>query len=329
MFPFSHLPRTLLTHLPTPIEPLSGLSKHMGGPSILVKRDDLTSLAMGGNKTRKLEFLLADAVEQGADTVITSGGSQSNHCRLTAAAATRLGLKCELVFGGEQRVDMPNGNLFLDQLFGATVHWSEPELRNETVKKVAISLRTKGRTPYVIPIGGSNGIGAVGYVAAMFEFQEQLASTGQEVDHIIFATSSGGTHVGLQLGARLTGFQGQILGLSIDQTKTGEFPPKLADVANETAERLQVNEQFEPDDFTMNTDYLGSGYGVVGDLERETITLAARCDGLLVGPVYTGRALGGLIDLIRRGTFHQDETVLFWHTGGVPALFAYVNEVSV
>ena len=324
----SHLPRIPLTHLPTPIEPMPGLSKHLDGPTILVKRDDLTSLAMGGNKTRKLEFLLADAIEQKADTVITSGGPQSNHCRLTAAAATRLGLKCELVFGGEPSDERPNGNLFLDQLFGAAVHWSKPDLRNETVETVAASLRAEGRTPYVIPIGGSNGIGAIGYVAAMYELKEQLASSGQQVDHILFATSSGGTHAGLQLGARLTGFQGQILGLSIDQTKTGKFPPKLADVANESAQRLQVDERFKPNDFTMSTDYLGGGYGVGGESEREAISLAARYDGLLVGPVYTGRALGGLIDLIHKKKFRKDETVLFWHTAGAPALFAYVNEVT-
>ncbi len=321
------LPRTTLAALPTPIEPLPNLSAFLDGPDILVKRDDTTTLALGGNKARKLEFLIADAIEQGADAVITAGGVQSNHCMLTAAAAARKGLRCELVLNTAPPKGVPKGNLLLDSLLGAGIHWTDPETRCGTMEKVADLLRNQGWRPYIIPVGGSNAIGAAGYVAAMLELTGQLTDMVRQVDHVVFATSSGGTHVGIQLGARITGFEGQILGISIDQTTTDGYPEELAAIANIAAERLDVQTTFYTTDFAINAEYLGGGYGVVGDLEREAITLVARHEGLFVDPVYTGRTMGGLIDMIRRGVFRKDETVLFWHTGGVPALFAYAEEL--
>jgi D-cysteine desulfhydrase family pyridoxal phosphate-dependent enzyme len=320
------LPRISLAHLPTPIDELPRLSRELGGPRLLVKRDDQTGLATGGNKTRKMEFLIADALAQGADVVITAGAAQSNHCRQTAAAAARAGLACALVLGGEPP-PMPEGNLLLDQLLGAQIHWTGPHRRGERMEEIAGQVRAAGRQPYVIPYGGSNAVGATGYVAAMQELSQQLAAQQLTLDRIVIASSSGGTQAGMVVGARATGFGGQILGISIDKGEAGDepYPIHLARLANATAARVGLDADFTPDDFSVNYDYLGDGYGIVGELEREAIRLAARLEGLLLDPVYTGRAMGGLIDMIQRGVIGPDETVLFWHTGGTPALFAYAD----
>jgi L-cysteate sulfo-lyase len=318
------LARVPLADLPTPVDELPRLSRELGGLRLLVKRDDQTGLATGGNKTRKLEFLIAEALDQEADTVITAGAAQSNHCRQTAAAAARVGLDCALVLGGEPPA-MPTGNLLLDQLLGAQIHWTGPDRRGECLEEVADQLRAAGRRPYLIPYGGSNAVGATGYVLAMQELNEQLQ--GLSVDRIVFASSSGGTQAGLVVGARAIGFGGQIVGISIDKGEAGDdpYPVHLAGLANATAAHVGLDGEFTPDDFVVNSDYLGGGYGVVGELEREAIRLVARLEGLMLDPVYTGRAMGGLIDMVRRGVIGPDETVLFWHTGGAPALFYYAN----
>ena len=318
------LPRVALANLPTPIEELPRLSRELGGPRLLVKRDDQTGLATGGNKTRKLEFLIADALAQEADMVITAGAAQSNHCRQTAAAAARLGLGCAVVLGGEPPA-APSGNLLLDHLLGAQIYWAGPLRRGERLEEIAGQARAAGRRPYLIPYGGSNAVGAVGYVLAMQELSQQLR--GSRVDRIVFASSSGGTQAGLVVGARAVGFGGQIVGMRIDKGDPGDdpYPLHLARLANATAIHVGLEPAFTPADFLVNQDYLGGGYGVVGDLEREAVCLAARLEGLLLDPVYTGRALGGLIAMIRRGDISPAETVLFWHTGGMPALFAYVH----
>jgi L-cysteate sulfo-lyase len=324
-----HLSRYPLGHLPTPLEPLTALSKFLGGPRLLIKRDDQTGLALGGNKTRKLEFLLADALAQGADTVLTAGAAQSNHCRQTAAAAARAGLQCELVLGGELP-DRPNGNLLLDLILGGKIHWTGPERRGERLAEVADQLRAQGRRPYVIPYGGSNAVGAAGYVLAMEEAMVQLAERGQRVDRIVFASSSGGTQAGLMVGAKATGFTGQVLGIRIDKGDPQEAPyeTQLVRLAQATADHVRLAAQFTAADCVVNADYVGAGYGVVGELEREAIRLMARLEGVLLDPVYTGRAFGGLLDLVRRQVFARSETVLFWHTGGAPALFAYTADLA-
>ncbi|MBT5872480.1 MAG: D-cysteine desulfhydrase family protein [Candidatus Latescibacteria bacterium] len=329
MTPIDHIPRVKLTSLPTPIEPLSNLSRHLGGPKILVKRDDLTTLGMGGNKTRKLEFLVADALEQGADTLITTGGVQSNHCRLTAAAATRHGLHCELILGADSVPQgVSSGNLMLDQILGARLHFVPLAQRNQKMEEVAAELRKTGRTPYIVPLGGSNGLGAIGYANAMVELKGQLCHMDWLVDHIIFPTSSGGTQAGMQLGAHISGFQGHLTGISIDQTLDNGFPESLASIANDAAGILGLEWVATPGQFALNADYLGGGYGVMGDLEREAIVLAARTEGLFVDPVYSARALGGMIHMIDQGTLPAGETILFWHTGGTPALFAYADALD-
>jgi D-cysteine desulfhydrase family pyridoxal phosphate-dependent enzyme len=323
----SSLPRFPLAKLPTPIDVLAKLSQRLGGPRLLIKRDDLTGLATGGNKTRKLEFLIADALSKDADIVITAGGSQSNHCRQTAAAAAIAGLECHLVLGGPPQP--PVGNLLLDQLLGARIHWTPRLQRNARMRELAVAMEADHHRPYVIPVGGSNSIGALGYVAAMFEFMEQLREQGRGVDRIFFATSSGGTQAGLVLGARLAGFDGRITAISIDQTpdesSDEKFLAEVRGVANGAAELLGVDVRLTVDDFDTEYGYLGDGYGVVGDLEREAIKLLAQSEGILVGPVYTARAFGAMLDQIRRKAFEPNETWLFWHTGDETSLHAYAE----
>ena len=281
----------------------------------------MTGLAAGGNKVRKLEYLIADALAQGADCVITAGGPQSNHCLQTAAAAARMDLRCHLVLGGDPPAEA-QGNLLLDTLHGATIHWAPWDRRGKVMDQLASELRATGSAPYGIPIGGSNAVGSAGYVTAMFELRDQLAAASCSVDHILFATASGGTQAGLIVGAALTAFPGKVTGIGIEQVPRDH----VAEVAGATAERLGADERFCEEDVRVNYDYLGGGYGIVGDLERDAVELLARTEGILVGPVYTGRALGGLADMVRRGVFGRDETVLFWHTGDQNALHAYANE---
>ena len=322
------LPRFRLAQLPTPVEKLARLSRELGGPDLLIKRDDQTGLALGGNKARKLEFLVGDALAQGADTLLTVGAAQSNHCRQTAAAAAKAGLKCELILNGT-KPDLPNGNLLLNHLFGAREYWIDRSQRAEKLRELSEQLRAQGRKPYVIGVGGSNGVGATGYVVAMSELMEQLRVTGQRVDHIVFGTSSGGTQAGIELGARITGFSGRLHGLSIDKNEPEhlQYESEVAQIANECAAYIGSALRLSKAEIKVVYGYMGEGYGVVGELEREAIRLMARSEGVVLDPVYAGRAFGALIDLIRRGVFERGETVLFWHTGGVPALFAYANEL--
>ncbi len=321
------LPRVSVAHLPTPLEEMPRLSEALGGPRLLVKRDDQTGLATGGNKVRKLEFLVADALEKGADTIITAGAAQSNHARQTAAAAARSGLGCCLVLTG-QSPSRWNGNLLLDDLLGAEIRWAGERDRSQVMEEVAQEMTRLGRRPYIIPIGGSNPVGAAGYVAAMLELMEQLAERDLRVDRLVFPTGSGGTHAGMMVGGKALGFAGQIEGISVGSTKEA-LKATLGELVADTAASLGLDLSFASEDFIVHDDYLGEGYARIGPPEREAIRLAARTEGLLVDPVYTGRALAGLIDLIRRDVFGPDETVLFWHTGGIPALFAYADELSL
>ena len=325
-----NLPRIPLGFFPTPIHPLPNLSARLGGSALWVKRDDQTGLATGGNKTRKLEFLVAEALRQQADTLITVGAPQSNHARQTAAAAAKAGLKSALVLRGAPPPDR-TGNILLDDLVGAETFWAGARPLDEVAAEVEAELRARGKRPYIIPLGGSNPIGATGYAAAMLEFIEQSKAMGVHFDTIVFATSSGGTQSGLVLGARLSGFAGRyadrILGISVDH-RADYLTPLLVDLANATAAYIGESARFAATDFEVNDDYLGGGYAVLGEPEREAIRLCAQTEGLLVDPVYTGRAMAGLIDLILRGEFKAGQNVLFWHTGGLPALFAYAEQLT-
>jgi len=310
------IPRIRIAQLPTPVERLPHLSAVLGGPQLWVKRDDQTGLAFGGNKTRKLEFVLADAQAHGARTLITVGAAQSNHCRQTAALAARYGMHCILVLSGDPS-QAASGNLLLDQLFGAEIIWTSREERKLTLKKTFENAKENGREPYLIPLGASDPIGTLGY---MFAFNEML-SQQVNADWIVVASSSGGTQAGLVLGAHLQAWKGKVLGISIDEPAEylqGVVARLASDASALAGERLEIN----PEDVLVNDDYLGRGYGVMDGPEREAIQLFARQEGLLLDPVYTGRAAAGLIDLIRRGFFKPGDTVLFWHTGGTPALFA-------
>ncbi len=317
------VPRIRLGHLPTPIEELPRLARALGLQRLLVKRDDLTGLAGGGNKTRKLEFSVAEALRQQADTLVTLGALQSNHARQTAAAAARCGLRCVLVLGG-RRPAAENGNLLLDRLLGAELVFCGDRAREEVAAEVVAGQREAGRRPYLIPLGASDEVGAAGFVAAMEELRDQARALAHQPECVVVATSSFGTQAGLCLGAAALGFRPRIVGISID-AEAREVQAGVADVARRTASRLGLDASVEPEQVVAFDRYLGRGYGVLGDAEREAISLAASQEGLLLDPVYTGRAMAGLIDLARRGDLGRSETVLFWHTGGTPALHAYAR----
>jgi D-cysteine desulfhydrase family pyridoxal phosphate-dependent enzyme len=321
------VPRINLAHLPTPLEPMPRLSAHLGGPTIYVKRDDQTGLALGGNKVRKLEFLVADALAQGCDTLVTTGGVQSNHARQTAAAAAKLGLKCELLLprivpGRSEQYDS-QGNVLLDRLLGAATHLL-PRERYETPTFDAEleGLRAEGRKPYFIPIGGSTTIGALGYVVAAQELLAQTRALGLNPTHIVVTTGSCGTHGGIVAGFALEGHPARIQGISIAgkaderaslvRTRATGALELIGGPTSAVAERVNVVDR-----------YVGPGYGQPTQGMVEAVRLVAQLEGILLDPVYTGKTMAGLIDLVRRGELERDDTVVFWHTGGVPALFAY------
>jgi D-cysteine desulfhydrase len=318
------IPRIRFAHLPTPIEALPRLSETLGGPEIFIKRDDQTGLAFGGNKTRKLEFLVAEAREKRADVLISAGAIQSNHCRQTAAAAAKFGFECILVLTGEIP-KKASANLYLDELFGARiVTVADRADRDRVLKETFDKALGEGKNPYLVPYGGSSATGALGYAFAMEEFVKQ----DLEADWMVFGTSSGGTHAGLVLGQRVFGYKGKVLGISIDESEDW-LKAHISALASETSERLGKRIEFAPDQVLANADYCQAGYGVLTEAEREAVRLFAKYEGLLLDPVYTGRAAAGMIDLIRKGFFEKGEKILFWHTGGQPALFAekYANDM--
>ena len=258
---------------------------------------------------------------ENADTIITAGAVQSNHCRQTAAAAARFGLRCILVLYGD-KPEQISANLLLDELFNAEIVWTDRAHRDEILQQTYTQVYSLGSRPYLAPYGGSSPTGALGYVFAM----EELVQQGLIPNWIVFASSSGGTQAGLVLGARLFGYDGRLLGISIDEPLV--LQERCAQLATETSEKLGEPVTFHAEDVKVNSDYCAAGYGVVTDLERDSVRLFAKTEGILLDPVYTGRAAGGMIDLIRKGFFEKGQTVLFWHTGGSPALFAdkYQNQ---
>jgi D-cysteine desulfhydrase family pyridoxal phosphate-dependent enzyme len=327
-------PRVSLATLPTPIVEAPRLRAALGGsdhcPLLLIKRDDLTGLALGGNKARKLEFLMADALAMGADVVVSSGATQSNHARMTAAAARAVGLDCVLVLSA-RRPDPPlQGNLLLDRLFGATVHFiqANPDPRYavaadeiERVNEVVADLTRRGRRPYVIPIGGSSPIGAVGYVDGTRELAEQLAAGGLRVDHLYYASGSRGTQAGIELGARMFAVGYRPHGIAVSAGED-EKQRRAARVVNDAAALLGVSVRVDPSDLITDQRFIGEGYGIPTVECLEAIRLLARTEAILLDPCYTGKAMAGLIHDVRTGAIPPDETVVFLHTGGAPALFA-------
>ena len=321
---FDRFPRADLAHLPTPIEPLERMSRMLGGPAIWIKRDDQTGLATGGNKARKLEFLIGDAMAQGADTLVTTGGPQSNHCRQTAAAAARCGLRAVLALTGDAPARW-SGNLLLDDLLGAEVRWLGDIDWNDLpgrLDEIAEGESQAGYHPYIVPLGGSSPVGALGYAMAMQEMLAQAEEQGVTFDRIVFGTSSGGTQAGMLIGAELFGFDGQITAISIAKPES-DVRKRLSRLVPAAMRLLERSTRVSSRRIEIVDRYLGEGYAVVGDAEREAIRMLATHEGILIGPVYTGRALAGMIDMIRQGEIGSDETVLFWHTGDTAALFAF------
>jgi D-cysteine desulfhydrase family pyridoxal phosphate-dependent enzyme len=317
---FDSLPRVSLACLPTPVQELPRLSRLLGR-TLWIKRDDLTGLALGGNKTRKLEFLCADALRRGADTLITVGAPQSNHCRQTAAAAARLGLRSVLVLSGPPQ-PAESGNLLLDSLVGAELVWAGEAPRDRALQETFDREQSAGRNPYLIPYGGSNPLGAAAYALAIRELKEQ----GVKPDWILFASSSGGTQTGMVLGARRFGFSGRIQGISVDW-KAIPLREKIHSLAVETMQTMGETGSISEESILVDDRFLGAGYGILGGLEREAIHLFARQEGILLDPVYTARAAGGMLEMVRRDEIRSSESILFWHTGGIPAVWAYAKEL--
>ncbi len=319
------IPRAHFCHLPTPLEPLPRLSAHLGGPDIYVKRDDATGLALGGNKARKLEFLIADALAADADTLITMGAPQSNHCRQTAAAAARYGLACHVVL--VDRVTFPDrnlylgsGNMLLDHMAGAQVHIVPGDSDQEAeFAWVAEEVRASGHRPYIVPIGGSNALGTLGYVVAGHELTDQAAAAGIAVDAVFVTAGSGATQAGLMVGL---GDAVPVVGICIGDPPS-VLKPEIARLATEAAELIGVPRTYTDADVDLRDSYIGPAYGQPTEGMVEALRLCASLEGLILDPVYTGKAMAGLIDLIRGGAYGKGQSVVFMHTGGTPSLFVY------
>jgi L-cysteate sulfo-lyase len=321
-----------LGHLPTPLEPMERLSKYLGGPSLWVKRDDCTGLGLGGNKVRKLSYVLRDALEAGADTLVSGGTVQSNSQRQVAAAAARLGLACHLaVYHGRVAPPTPyfatSGNVALNQLFGAVLHdvpWTGD--RNEAIRALADRLTAEGRTPYIVPYGVSSPLGAVGSVSTVLEIAQQSTAVGFVPDAIVHASGSGATQAGLVLGAAACLPQTRVIGIDID----GEPTRVAADVATwGRGAATLTGLDFSEHDVEVLAGHAGPAYGVAHEATLEAIKLGGCLEGLVLDPVYSGKGLAGLIALIRERRWARDDHIVFIHTGGAPALFAYVEVLGL
>ena len=328
---FERFSRVRLSHLPTPIEPMERLAAHLGGPRLFIKRDDCTGLATGGNKARKLEFLVGEALKQRADMLVTQGAVQSNHVRQTAAAACRFGLKAHALL--EHRVpNAPltyeaNGNVLLDKLFGATLEYRPAGLdMNAEAQAVTERMRALGHRPYFIPGGGSNAVGALGYANCAQEILQQCQDTGQSFQWLVTPTGSTGTHAGLIAGLHALGSELPVMGISVRQKQERQVSAVHA-LAQATATLLDAP-PIAPSRTLVDDGYVGEGYGIPAPSTLEAIALTARTEGILLDPVYTGKGMAGLIGLIRQGFFKTSDNVLFLHTGGSSALFAYEEAVT-
>jgi D-cysteine desulfhydrase family pyridoxal phosphate-dependent enzyme len=320
------LPRLSLAQLPTPLEDAQRLSASLGGPRILLKRDDLTGVALGGNKVRKLEFIIGRAVAEGVDSLVVCGGFQSNLARIAAAIGNRLGLEVVLVLGGEPgEPRLPVGNLLLDHLYGATVHIVDTSPRWEfgtAVEEVAVDLRRQGKRPFVVPLGGSGPEGMAGYVGATEELLMQLTALQLQPSRLYVAVGSGGTFSGLVLGALNQSAPYQVVGISVSRTRN-YLLEQLPVAASAAAQSLGLAQRPSASDMWLDDGYIGAGYGAMTEGCRDAISLVARTEGVLLDPVYSGKAMHGLIDHIQSGEIGARDTVVFLHTGGWPALFAY------
>jgi D-cysteine desulfhydrase family pyridoxal phosphate-dependent enzyme len=325
----ARLPQVPLGHFPTPLEPLPRLSAALGDVHLWVKRDDCTGLAMGGNKTRQLRYTLGEAVAQGADCIVQGAAAQSNHCRQAAAASAKLGLECHLVLCRGAHSAEPQGNLLLDRLFGAHIHWTDAPLGAELeAEKTALAeqLRTQGRRPYVIGGPRAKLLSSAGYVEQIAELSEQIAAEGLSPG-ALYVCASGATHSGMALGLRALELPYPVQ--AIAPIVWGyDVPAAIAETANDLAAELGIDVRVAPETLRHSEEYVGPAYGVMTREARVAIELMARTEGILLDPSYTGKAMAGLIDHVRRGIVRPDSTVVFIHTGGTPALFAYARELT-
>jgi len=325
----ARFPRIHLAHLPTPLEPLTRLSRELAGPDIWIKRDDCTGLSTGGNKTRKLEFLMAQAQAENADMVITQGATQSNHVRQTAAFAAKLGMRCHVLLEDRTGSLDPdynhNGNVLLDCLHGASTEKRPAGLdMQEELETSARSLTAQGYRVYIIPGGGSNPTGALGYVNCALELLAQANERDLAIDHIVHATGSAGTQAGLITGLKAMNANIPLLGISVRAEKIAQ-ETNVYKLACATAKKLGCGDVVQRADVVANSDYVGAGYGIPAPDTIEAIKMFARLEGVLLDPVYSGKAAAGLLDLIRKQYFKKGEQVVFIHTGGSAALFAYLS----
>jgi D-cysteine desulfhydrase family pyridoxal phosphate-dependent enzyme len=334
----SAFPRKDLIHRPTPLRRLESLSRELGGPEIWIKRDDLTGIAFGGNKSRKLEFIIPDALRQGADTVITWASVQSNWCMQTATAAVRFGLHpILLLFNTSGFAPEVDGNLLLDYILGADVRILQAEkgkiVSQEVVRQalqpVVAEVKASGRKPYVVSVGGSmpgwsmdKPLGAIAYADAFVELAEQTRTAGVAITHIVHATGSGATQAGLVVGAKVSETGIRVVGISVSDRKE-EFAPFVQKILEGTEETLGGDLELEPSDIIVLDEYVKDGYGIVNRETAEAIRLLFATEGIVLDPVYTGKTMAALIDLVKKGYFRKEDKVLFFHTGGTPALFPY------
>jgi L-cysteate sulfo-lyase len=328
----ARFPRVHLAHLPTPLEYMDRLSAELGGPEIWIKRDDCTGLSTGGNKTRKLEFLMAEALAQKADIVVTQGATQSNHTRQTAAFAAKLGMQCHILLEDRTGSKDPNynhnGNVFLDFLHGATAEKRPGGLdMNAELAAVADRFRAAGKSVYAIPGGGSNPTGALGYVNCALELVYQANERGLAIDHLVTATGSAGTQAGLIVGLKAINAGIPLLGVGVRAPKPVQ-EENVFKLACATAEKLGCPGVVKREDVVANTDYVGEGYGIPAPSTIEAIEMFARLEGIILDPVYSGKGAAGLIDLVRKGHFRKGERIVFLHTGGAAGIFGYTSAFS-
>lgn len=320
------LPRFPLAVLPTPLDELPRLSQELG-VRVVMKRDDLTGFAMGGNKARKLEFLVAEALEKNCDVLVTGGGVQSNHIRTTAAAARKAGMDAVGVFFSSPTGEV-NGNFLLDEILGAQLIYAQAN-KHETelvVQRVCDELRAQGRKPYLIPVGGSTKLGVISYMLAVQETLEQLRAQNIALDAVVITTGSCGTHAGVLAGMKMFGANVPVHGITVSRPRA-ECLERIARLIHETAQFLEREIPLNENDILVHAEYIGEAYAKITPAARAAIQRVARLEGIFLDPVYTGKTMAGLIDLVARGVFKKNSTILFWHTGGAPGLFGFPNDV--
>ena len=318
-----------LGFFPTPLHQLKNLSEKYAPYNIFIKRDDQTGLASGGNKTRKLEYLIQEALDNGCDTIITAGAQQSNHCRQTAAACAIAKLKCHLLLGGSEPQKY-NGNLLLSHLLGAHIHFTGENRKGEDIDRLKQQLELEEKKPFMIPYGGSNLKGALGFVNAVKELKSQLIAQNLKIDYLFFASSSGGTQAGLTLGNDLYHLNTKLIPIGIDKNETlgMSLEQAVLNLVNEGKTLLNIKKEYKLSDVKINHNYNEAGYGIVTNNEIEAIKELAQNEGIILDPVYTGRAFYAMIDYLNKNKIPNNANILFWHTGGFPANFFHADHLK-